>query len=98
VQVHPVANLDEVVTLIDDRFGRLGSQRVRHPGGHQPPVERTPPHGVLMHRQVGRGIGSRARPVHLGVRSQDPFTQPTRTAVDDENKVAGSEPEAARVA
>ncbi len=98
VQKHPVADLDQVMALVDDRLGRLGTQRVRYPGGHQPPVERTPPYGVVMHRQVGRGIGRRARAVHLGVRPQDPLTQPPRTAVDDENEVAGSEPETARVA
>ena len=68
------------------------------PGGHQPPVERSPAHGVVVRRQVGGGIGGRARAVDLGVRPQDPLAQPAGTAVDDEHEVAGGEPEPARVA
>ena len=97
VQVDPVADLDQVVALVDDRLGGLGAQGVGDPGGHQPPVERSPAHGVVMRRQVGGGIGGGARAVDLGVRPQDPLAQPSGTAVDDENEVAGGEPETARV-
>jgi hypothetical protein len=39
VQVGPVADLDQVVALVDDRLGGLGPQRVGDPGGQQAPVE-----------------------------------------------------------
>jgi hypothetical protein len=95
VQVTGGGDLDQVVAAVDDRprrhRGHRGTEGRGGAGGEDPPVQRPPPHGVVVGREVAGGIVGRSGAEALGVGAQDPLAVPARSTVDDQYEVTGGQ-------